>query len=568
MEFHREREALLKHWVCRGCHYSETSEQPPDSCPVCHASGDTFEEMEDGTTEPEIRRPLRLMMPASVVSWRCQVCAAEHEGSQPPDVCPVCGVGPELWDQVATSRAKMDTDPTPLEGSMICTVCGTPLGIEAPTTCRLCGARRVWLRRPPHQVGSSVPPQKVSSPRRYVILGSGIAALRASESIRSRDASAQITMLTREPCLPYYRCNLTRFFDGNLQAASIMLHAPEWYAERGIVVRLETEARSLDTGKHMVRTQSGDLAYDRLVIATGCRVALPSIPRLWLDGVVRLRTLEDCANLLAASMVGRRLVVLGGGILGVEAAAAARRRGCEVTICERGDRLMPHQLDATAARLLQNHLDQWGVRVRLGCEATSIEGDESVRGVHIGPDEWEPADLVLIATGIVPNVSLARAGGLATNHGILVNEACQTSDPDVLAAGDCVEIGGATFGAWSFAMDMGNVAGINTAGGTETFSPPWLPRIPHIVDLDLCSMGRISASGPAEQEIVHSQGAGTAYQKIIVDRGRIVGAILLGDTDPAAAITEAMRTGANVSQLVAGAGSLLEILSSLPRPGT
>jgi nitrite reductase (NADH) large subunit len=457
----------------------------------------------------------------------------------------------------------MDTDPSNLSGVATCMVCATALGSVLREMCPVCGARQTWLNTMPNVVGSQQPPRSNPSPRTFVIIGSGIAALRAAETIRANDTRSQVVMITREPCLPYHRLNLTRYLDGLVDAASTMLHSPGWYASQGIEVRLETDAIHIDPHQHVVRTRTREVAYDRLVIATGARVAVPPIPNIWIAGILPVRTLFDCARILETAGVGRRVVILGGGVLGVETAVALRRRGCDVVLVESGETLMGRQLDVTAARLLQQRIEQLGVRVLLSSQAVAIEGDETVEGIRLGHGDFERADRVLLATGIVPNVSLARGAGLKVNRGVVVDDTMQTSDSDIYAAGDVVEHRGEVQGAWATAMEMGSVAGGNAAGGAEMFVPLVRTSALKVVEIDLCTVGRVCAERSTERELAHSEDAGAIYQKVVLDAGRIVGCVLLGDTQPMARVREAIRNSTNVSSAVNASGSLREFLASL-----
>lgn len=553
----------MKQWMCRVCRYTHTSDDPPGACPVCNSAGAVFEEGDDAT-EPEMRRPLNLVLPSEDTLWRCQVCGLEHRGPRPPDICPVCGVGPELWDQILEStRPRMDTDPSIVAGAATCMVCATALGSLMREMCPVCGARQTWLQSTPNVIGALHPPRSSPSPRTFVILGSGIAALRAAETIRANDTRAQILMITREPCLPYHRLNLTRYLDGLMDAASTMLHPPGWYASQGIEVRLETDAISIDPHHHVVRTRTREVTYDRLVVATGARVAVPPIPNIWIAGILPVRTLLDCGRILETASVGRRVIILGGGVLGVETAVALRRRGCDVVLVESGETLMGRQLDVTAARLLRQRIERLGVRVLVSSQAAAIEGDESVEGIRLGTGDFERADRVLLATGIVPNVSLVRGAGLKVNRGVVVDDTMQTSDPDIYAAGDVVEHQGQVYGAWATAMEMGSVAGGNAAGGAEMFVPVVQASALKVAELDLCTVGRVSAESSTERELAHSEDAGTIYQKVVIDSGRIVGCVLLGDTRPMARVREAIRSGTDVASAVNASSSLREFLASL-----
>lgn len=550
----------MKQWVCRTCRYMHTGDAAPESCPVCSAS--TFDEMDEGATEPELRRPLSLLLPPEDARWRCQVCGAEHTGSSPPAICPICGVGPEMWEQMP-HRTRIDTDPTSLGGEVTCTVCGSPMGVSLGQRCQVCGGRQAWLSPLPNMAEPAHPPRSSRTPRSYVVLGSGIAGLRAAESIRANDAGARVVMLSRERCLPYNRFNITRFLDGNTDAASLMIHPPSWYTDQGIDIKLETDVVSVQPREHVIRTRGREVRYDRLVIALGARVSVPPLPNVWVHGVQPLRSLRDCTRVLEVSSPGRRVVIVGGGVLGVEAATALRRRGCEVTLCESGSHVMQRQLDVAAARLLQSHLEGLGVRFVFGRQLESIEGDECVRGVRLTGDAFEPADLVLLATGIAPNITIARSAGLTTRQGIVVDDTLQTSDPDIYAAGDVAEHRGSLFGLWPTAMEMGSVAGANAVGGAETFKPTVQPVFLKVVNVDLCSVGKITAVGPTERELVHTENGGATYQKVVFDEGRVVGAILMGDTQALSSVHRAIEHGRDLSSLIAASASVKELLAAL-----
>lgn len=553
----------MKHWMCRVCRYTHASDDPPEACPVCRSGSKHFEESDDGVTEPELRRPLSLLLPSDSALWRCQVCGLEHRGISPPAICPVCGVGPDLWDQVIEStRPRMDTDPSPVTSAAACSVCTSPLGLSPSDACPVCGARHAHLATTPGVIGAPAPTSS-ATPRTFLIVGSGIAAMRAAEAIRAYDARAQVTLLTREKCLPYHRMNLTRYLDGDVDAASTLLHSPSWYESHGIEVRLETDVVEIVPRDHSVRTRTRDFSYDRLVLATGARVAVPLIRQIWIHGVRPLRSLSDCARILEVAGFGRKVVVLGGGLLGIEAAVALRRRSCEVVVIERGDSLLRRQLDGAASLLLQRHLEGLGIRVLLSRRAEAIEGDEYAESVRLDSGQREAADLVVVATGIVPNTGLATGAGLRVNHGVLVDDALQTSDPDVYAAGDVAEHRGRTRGSWNAAWEMGSVAGANAAGGAETYCPTLQPRVLKIVGMDVCSLGKIVAEPGTGRELVHAEEGGAIYQKVVLDDGHVVGGVFLGDTHPVAAVREAIRDGRDVSSAWENARSLPDFLASL-----
>ena len=550
----------MDQWVCKVCRYSQVGESPPDVCPVCGAASDGFDAFDDGATEPELRLPMTVSIAVGEAVWRCQVCAYEHNGIQPPEVCPICGVGAELFDRIS-SVPRTDTDRAPTSDTISCTVCGTPAADSPSSPCSICGSRTAFVGSFAALTPSA--PTSTRPTRRYVIVGSGVAATCAADEIRSSDPLASITMLSREVCLPYQRINLTRYLGGEVDAAGLLLHPPTWYVERRIDVRLETDVRSIDVREHVVRTRFGPVRYDRLILATGARVVVPPVPNARLGGIFAMRTFAEASGILAWAGHRSRAVVAGGGLLGLETAYALFRRGCEVTVCEGAERLMPRQLDATAAGLLRKHLEDKGLRFVLGDRPRAFLGEERVRGVELDSGTQLPADLVLLATGIAPNVELAVDAGLRVERGILIDDRLVTSDSDIFAAGDTAQHAACSVGLWTVAMQMGAIAGRNAAGASEALRVPTAHTTLKVVDLDVFSVGKIHAEGEASREFVHVNESGPIYRKLVVEEGKLVGGILIGDTRGIPQLIAAVRDQADVQSLMQGAGAVGDILRAL-----
>ena len=458
--------------------------------------------------------------------WKCDLCGYVHEGDEPPDSCPVCGAGADLFTRFEV------TAPRPPR-RWVCTVCGrVHVGDAPPPTCPVCGVGGD-LFIPENEPMPAVAP---APPGRIVVLGAGIAGVTAAERARALAPAATITLVGREPGLPYYRLNLTRLLAGEITAAALPLHDLRWYAEHRIELLCD-EAVGLDRERRELRLQGrGLLAYDRLVLATGAHAFVPPIPGVARAGVLTLRTLADAEALLALAGSARRCVCVGGGLLGLEAAGALARRGLEVTVVEGFTHLLPRQLPAVAGRLLEEQVTARGVRVRTGVRVAAI-ADGLRPTVQLAGGEEIEADLVVLSAGVRPATHLARAAGLEIGKsGLLVDDRLRTSDPAILAAGDLAEHRGAVPGIWPIAHAHGVVAGSNAAGGDLELAPMAPSNRLKVLGIELFSVGLVEPADGSYQ--IEDSSAPGRYRRLLWRDGRLVGAVLLGDTAEATRLKE------------------------------
>jgi len=494
------------------------------------------------------------------MKWVCKVCGYEHEGDTPPDECPLCGAGPEDFEPVGVPAAPPPPAPQPASpaarGQLRCALCDTVLS-DAVESCDVCGSRSAALSPAPHVQYAPKP-----GTRRYVVVGGGVAGFTAAERIRATDPDGSIVLVTRESCLPYYRISITRYVGGELPASDLFVHPASWWRDRGIELMLDTEALALDCSSHELSTSRGRIAYDRLVAANGARAFVPPLENGSVRNAMPLRTIHDAREVLARGRAGTRVVIVGGGVLGLEAAFGLARRGCEVTVCEGSPHLLPRQLDPQAAAIFQAHLEKKGIRFALGSMPSALVGDEAVRGVRLASGTILDAELVVLSAGIRPNNLLWQRAGLRTEKGLIVDDSMRTSDPDVFGAGDGAEHRGMLYGIWPASMEMGKVAGINAAGGSELF--PGLPMSYglKVVDLDLFSIGTVRATEPDCSELVRPV-AEPNYQKLVLRGGVVIGAILLGDTSLSGRLRDAVQQKRSVSDMIASKQSPGEIFAAL-----
>jgi nitrite reductase (NADH) large subunit len=270
---------------------------------------------------------------------------------------------------------------------------------------------------------------------------------------------------------------------------------------------------------------------------------VPPIPGRAHEAVVVLRTLADADALVARAPEARRAVVVGGGLLGLEAAFGLRKRGAaEVTVLEVAPRLLPRQLDAAGAALFAARVRALGLEPRTGASVTAIEPTEGAAVlVRLADGAALPADLVVVAAGIRPDTTLAAAAGLAVGRGITVDDTLRTSHPAVWAAGDCVEHRGAVHGLWPVALTMGTVAGTNAAGGRERLGELVDATFLKVLGIPVFSVGHATDAPPDAENLAHHDQATGAYRKLVLHEGHVTGGILLGDPSRAVALRNAVE---------------------------
>ncbi|MCU0723116.1 MAG: FAD-dependent oxidoreductase [Planctomycetes bacterium] len=365
-------------------------------------------------------------------------------------------------------------------------------------------------------------------PKNFVIVGSGPAGAAAAETLRGRDPSASIVLLSAERTPFYSRIRLPDFMSGKVARPALVLRGEDWFEERRIDLRLGTRAAALDLGSGRVALDGGgSLPFDALLLSTGARCNVPPFPGCRLPGVVAIRTVEDVEALQALAAGGGPAVAIGGGLLGLEMAAALASRGNPVTVVEMFPWLLNRQLDREAGTLVQALLERRGLAFRLGAKVDAIEGKDSASGVRLASGETLPAAAVVVSAGVAPETALAKEAGIAVNRGILVDDRTATSAPGVFAAGDCAEHKGCVPGIWPVADAQGKVAGDAMAGGAAVYAGLVPSHSLKVSGIDVFSAGQIDAEGKLPSEIERGE---ASYRRIVKDpSGRTVGAVLVGD---------------------------------------
>jgi len=379
----------------------------------------------------------------------------------------------------------------------------------------------------------------------YVVVGNGIAGTTAAENIRKQDKEGSITIVTEEDVPFYYRIRLNEYLSGDMTEEELIGKGDEWYRGHNITLKLNTRVSGAVPGEKILFTTDNErIGYDRLLLATGSHSFIPPIKGSDRKGVFALRSLQDARDISSWAGDVEDVVLIGGGLLGLEAGNALRRLGKKVTVVEFFPRLLPRQLDVDGAGRLQKIMEGMGFSFRLGAKTEAIAGADGVVGVQLEGGETLPARMVIISAGVRPNMELAKDLGLEHDKGIKVNERLVTSSPHIYAAGDVAEFNGMPYGIWPAAMEQGKIAGTNMAGGDQVYQGTTMANTLKVVGVDLASAGNIDADNSLESKVVTDD---TVYKKVVLEKDRIVGCIMLGNTKGFSRITKAMEEKLDVS---------------------
>jgi nitrite reductase (NADH) large subunit len=413
--------------------------------------------------------------------------------------------------------------------------------------------------------------------KRYLIIGNGVAGASAAEKIVEKDPEGRIVILSNEPDAYYSRPRLPEYMAGEVPMGRITLRSAEWYASHGMELHLNTEVASVDTAARVATTADArTFPYDALLLATGASSSIPPIPGADKQGVFALRTAGDAraigeaaraaiaraagggaalgtgaepgaAGQSPAAVVsgGASAILIGGGLLGLEAGAALARMGLAVHVAEFFDRLLPRQMDAAGAARLQAMLEARGFTFLLGAKSKEIrrEGGDLVLALEDGREAR--GGLVLVSAGVRGNVALAKQMGLAMDKGVTVDDRMKASVTGVYAAGDHVEHRGRLYGIWPASKAQGETAGINMAGGEAVYQGTTPANSLKVGGVDLTSAGDIDAEGKFDSAVWQDE---AAYRKIVLENGRIKGFIFFGVTAGIKECRAAMEKGNDVGR--------------------
>jgi len=420
---------------------------------------------------------------------KCLVCGEIFDSSL--ELCPVCGVGPDKWIEVDAEEVTFQNN----------------------------------------------------SQNHFVILGGGVAALSAASALRERDKTGKITMISAEPYLPINRPMLTKSMLACLEPEQIAVNDATWFADHNIDIQLGKTAVNIDPKAQTVTLADGvGLSYDKLIYALGAESFIPPIPGADKPEVVSIRHVEDLVKISKLLDLVKNVVVIGGGVLGLEAAWEMKKAKCEVMVLELAPQLMGRQLDGdTAAKLMERSMAQ-GIEIKTGVKIDEIEGKDCVSGVRLGDGMVIPAELVIISCGVSANTAMAKAAGVETERAILVDDTMATNVANLFACGDCVQFQGVNYAIWPEAMEQGKVAGANAAGDKVSYQGISAGLSFHGMGTAIYAIGDAGKDPQKSYKTVaFSDDTKHEYETYWFVNGRLSGAVLLGNVDKMGAVMEAVE---------------------------
>lgn len=428
---------------------------------------------------------------------KCLVCGEIFDSSL--EVCPVCGVGKENF-----------------------------VPVEAEDT----GYRR-------------------DTQNLYAIIGGGAAGLNAAKAIRERDKTGSIYMLSNEAYPAYNRPMLTKSLVAGLDAEQIAVQEASWYEENNVCLLLGKNVVSIDTEKKEIHTDDGaKFKYTKLIYALGSECFIPPIQGADQPEVIAIRRLSDTQKVTELLPQTKEAVVIGGGVLGLEAAWELKKARCKVTVLELAPRLMGRQLDEGAGEMIKAVSEAQGITIHTGVQIEAIEGDGHVTGVRLGDGRVFPAQLVIVSCGVRANVAVAKAAGIETDRAVVVNSRMETSAADVYACGDCAQYQGINYAIWPQAVEEGKTAGANAAGETLEYTGVPAALTFHGMNTALFAIGD-NGSHPdlVYRTVEFKDMARKQYEKYYFRNNRLCGAILIGDVSRMSEMTEAVEKRASFGEL-------------------
>lgn len=383
-----------------------------------------------------------------------------------------------------------------------------------------------------------------------VIVGNGMAAARLVDELAKTSLGRYaVAVIGEEPRLAYNRVLLSSVLAGETGSHEIELRPADWWRHRGVTVRYGYRVSEIDTGRRELKIEGEEsMEYSKLVLAVGSTPLRLNVPGADLSGVHTFRDTRDVDLLLTLAAARKRVVVVGGGLLGLEAAYGLAKAGAPVTLLHLMDRLMERQLDAPAADLLKTLVERKGIRILLSASTARIHGEGHVEAVELADGRRIEADAVIFAAGIRPNIALAKDAGIAVNRGIVVNDEMQTASPDIYALGECAEHRGTCYGLVEPAYEQARVLARHLSGRPAAYQGSVVSTNLKVSGVSVFSAGDFMGGEGSESLVLSDRRRGT-YKKLVIAEGRLTGALLIGDTVDALWYLELIRNREKVAAI-------------------
>lgn len=432
-------------------------------------------------------------------------------------------------------------------GKVKCMICGAILD-DTEDICPVCGVGKENFIA----VEDLTLTHHHDTKEHFVILGGGVAAYNAAREIRFRNDTCKITMISEEAYLPYNRPMLTKALLANFTENQMAIEKAEWYKNNKIDLRLNTKVVSLDPNKKEVTLDQGEvISYDKCIYALGSTSFVPPIEGSTLQEVISIRSVSDVKRITELLPNTKNVVVIGGGVLGLEAAWEMHKSKCHVTVLELLPHLMPRQLDEGASNVLRNVLQKNGLDLHTSVKIKKILGTTKVEGIELEDGIVIPADLVLISAGVRANTKIAQDAGIEVNRAIVVNDHMETSNKDIYAAGDCAEFDQINYSLWSEAVEMGKVAGANAAGDDKAYTTVLGALSFFGLNTNLYAIGDTGKNPNIQYKTVEvSDSQKGTYEKLYFANNLICGFILLGDLKKMKELTNAYLAKASFADVL------------------
>lgn len=374
------------------------------------------------------------------------------------------------------------------------------------------------------------------SSRQILIVGNGAAGLSAAKAARAQSPEAKIIMFGEDNRLPYYRLRLCDYIGKSVDSDKLQISNEEWFEKNRIIIELSRKVTAIDVEARKVITNGKEYSYDSLVLATGSTPIMPPFKNKELSGIHTIWTWEDIVEINKSLLDARKAVVIGGGLLGLEAAHKISNLGIDVSLTEFMPRLLPKQLDEEGSEIFSGKVQSLGISVFCGKSTAGFEGDNHghVTQVHMADDTLAEADVVIVTVGVAPKTEIFRNSGMSMNRCLNVNEKMETSIKGIYAAGDVASINGTWFGQWTVAAKQGQISGTNAAGGNAVYNTTGVPYILSTMGTKVVCSGDTGDLQPnnsdmpyeIDQKIDKEQ---FNYSKLVFRNGLLVGYILIGE---------------------------------------
>jgi nitrite reductase (NADH) large subunit len=389
-----------------------------------------------------------------------------------------------------------------------------------------------------------------SSSLNVVVVGNGVAGVTAARIIKQKNPEATVSIYTDENHHYYPRPRLYEVLSGEAESQEIYMFSEEWYKEKGIHIHLNNKAINVDLKKkELMLEKKSRVSYDKLLLANGGHSFIPPIKGVEKTGVFTLRSIRDALTIRKFTEKLKKAIVIGGGLLGLEFAASLRKLGQQVEVVEIFPRLLPKQLDQDGATILKNRIASRGIDFDLGVRTVEILGKNTVTGILLDSGKEISGELVLISAGMRSNIQLASDAGIKVNRGVVVDSHLQTSAEDVYAIGDVSEFEGRVYGIIPAALDQASIAATNLLEEEQTVYNGTIPsNTLEIVGIDLISMGTVNSEESKYEEIKKIDKDKGTYKKLVLDQGKIVGVIFLGDKKGTTAIKRLMNEQTDITK--------------------